>query len=190
MAKSASDYDRKLSEYDADIFENFYAKSSKEKLPVEADILTAVKDSGVYLGGTVDQAKAAYVAEWERLPSEYAILIWHWAQQPTDDVIQEMELMATEVVFPEIGGLAPPEERPRAQWALERSHERSGVRMMSFCRESASCSPVRRRDRRDGGSRPQPATGDERKREGPRTSRRSGTGCGAIGSWHGRRWSR
>ena len=126
-SSTRSDYDRKLREYDTDIFENFYAKFFKEKLPVEADILKAVKDSGLFLGGTVDQAKAAYVAEWERLPSEYAILIWHWARQPTDDVIHEMELMATEV-FPEIGGLAPPEERPRAQWALERSNEPTGVR--------------------------------------------------------------
>lgn len=117
IAKSASDYDRKLREYDADIFENFYAKFFKEKLPVDADILKAIKDSGLYLGGTVDQAKAAFAAEWEKLPSEYSILIWHWAQQPTDDLIREMELMATEV-YPEIGGMTPPEERPRAQWAV------------------------------------------------------------------------
>jgi alkanesulfonate monooxygenase SsuD/methylene tetrahydromethanopterin reductase-like flavin-dependent oxidoreductase (luciferase family) len=129
VAKSAADYDRKLREYDCDIFENFYAKFFKEKLPVTADILKAVKDSGLFLGGTVDQAKAAFASEWERLPSEYSILIWHWAQQPTDDLIREMELMATEV-YPEIGGLTSPDERPRAQWALaaERSQEAVGTR--------------------------------------------------------------
>ncbi len=118
IASSASDYDRKLMEYDADIFENFYAKFFKGKLPVGTDILKAIKDSGLFLGGTVDDAKRAFVSEWEQLPSEYSVLIWHWAQQPVDDLLREMELMATEV-YPEIGGMAPPEERPRAQWAVE-----------------------------------------------------------------------
>lgn len=118
VTETAAEFDRKLNEYDADIFENFYAKFFKQKLPIDADVLEAIKGSGLFLGGTVDQARAAFAAEWEQLPSEYSILIWHWAQQPTDDLLREMELMATKV-YPEIGGMAPPEERPRAQWATE-----------------------------------------------------------------------
>ena len=110
-------------DYDADIFENFYAKFFKKKLPIDGDILSAIKDSGLYSGGTIDQAKAQFSAEWTVIPYEYTILIWHWAQQPTDDLLREMEMLATHV-FPEIGGMAPPEEKPRAQWALEQMSEK------------------------------------------------------------------
>lgn len=116
ITDSAAAYDKALMDYDADIFENFYAKFFKKKMPVGADVLQGMKDSGLFLGGTVDQAKAQFAAEWEQVPYEYSVLIWHWAQQPVDDLIREMELMATKV-YPEIGGLAGPEERPRAQWA-------------------------------------------------------------------------
>lgn len=117
VAATSADFDRKLNEYDADIFENFYAKFFKKKMPVGSDVVQAMKDSGLFLGGTVDEARAAFASEWEKLPSEYSVLIWHWAQQPTDDLIREMELMA-EKVYPEIGGMEPPESRPRAQWAV------------------------------------------------------------------------
>jgi alkanesulfonate monooxygenase SsuD/methylene tetrahydromethanopterin reductase-like flavin-dependent oxidoreductase (luciferase family) len=123
IASNAAEFDRKLVDYDADIFENFYAKFFKKKLPIDGDIVSAIKDSGLYLGGTVDQAKAQFSAEWNTIPYEYSILIWHWALQPTDDLLREMEMLATHV-FPEVGGMAPPEERPRAQWALERISER------------------------------------------------------------------
>ncbi len=116
ITDSAAAYDKALMDYDADIFENFYAKFFKKKMPVGADVLQGMKDSGLFLGGTVDQAKAQFAAEWEQVPYEYSVLIWHWAQQPVDDLIREMELMATKV-YPEIGGLAGPQERPRAQWA-------------------------------------------------------------------------
>lgn len=109
-------FDQALLDYDADIFENFYAKFFKAKMPVGADIVQSVKDSGLYLGGTVDQAKADFAAEWAQVPYEYSILIWHWAQQPVDDLLREMEAMATQV-YPEIGGLEAPEARPRPQWA-------------------------------------------------------------------------
>jgi alkanesulfonate monooxygenase SsuD/methylene tetrahydromethanopterin reductase-like flavin-dependent oxidoreductase (luciferase family) len=116
ISDSAAAFDKALLDYDADIFANFYAKFFKTKMPVGADIVQAIKDSGLYLGGTVDDARRQFAAEWEAVPYEYSVLIWHWAQQPVDDLLREMELMATKV-YPEIGGMAAPEERPRAQWA-------------------------------------------------------------------------
>jgi alkanesulfonate monooxygenase SsuD/methylene tetrahydromethanopterin reductase-like flavin-dependent oxidoreductase (luciferase family) len=123
ITASEADYDRALLEYDADIFQNFYAKFFKKKMPIDGDIVSAIKQSGLYSGGTVDQVKAQFAAEWASVPHEYSILIWHWAQQPTDDLLREMELMATQV-YPEIGGLTPPEEKPRTQWALEQMSDK------------------------------------------------------------------
>jgi alkanesulfonate monooxygenase SsuD/methylene tetrahydromethanopterin reductase-like flavin-dependent oxidoreductase (luciferase family) len=118
ITATEADFDAALLNYDADIFENFYAKFFNHKMPIGADLLQAIKGSGLFCGGTVDQATAHFVKEWEQVPYEYSVLIFHWAQQPTDDVIREMELMANKV-YPEIGGMAPPEEKPRAQWTNE-----------------------------------------------------------------------
>jgi hypothetical protein len=42
--------------------------------------------------GTPDQVRDQYVEEWKRMPSEYVIIIYHFAQQPVDAVIENMEL--------------------------------------------------------------------------------------------------
>jgi alkanesulfonate monooxygenase SsuD/methylene tetrahydromethanopterin reductase-like flavin-dependent oxidoreductase (luciferase family) len=117
VTATAAGYDAALQAYDADIFENFYAKFFTHKMKAGANVVQDMKDSGLFLGGTVDDARRQFSAEWSQVPYEYSINIWHWAQQPTDDLIREMELMATKV-YPEIGGMAPPEEKPRAQWAV------------------------------------------------------------------------
>jgi hypothetical protein len=33
-----------------------------------------------------------YVEEWKRMPSEYVIIIYHFAQQPVESVIENMEM--------------------------------------------------------------------------------------------------
>lgn len=118
ITETPAAYDQALLDYDADIFENFYAKFFKGKMPTDMDIVDAIKASGLFLGGTVEQTRDAFAREWELVPSEYSVLVWHWAQQSVDDVIREMELMATEV-YPAIGGMTPPDERARTQWALD-----------------------------------------------------------------------
>lgn len=118
VTESAAAYDKALADYDLDIFENFYAKFFNHKMPVGTDVLQACKDSGLFVGGTVDSTIRHFVDEWTTVPYEYSVLIWHWSQQPTDDLLREMELLATKV-YPEIGGITPPEERPRPQWALD-----------------------------------------------------------------------
>jgi alkanesulfonate monooxygenase SsuD/methylene tetrahydromethanopterin reductase-like flavin-dependent oxidoreductase (luciferase family) len=111
-------FDRALLDYDADIFENFYSKFFTHKMPSGSTTLNNLKASGLFVGGTVDDACRSFEREWTEVPYEYSILIWHWAQQPVDDLMREMELMATKV-YPAIGGMTPPEVRPRAQWARE-----------------------------------------------------------------------
>jgi alkanesulfonate monooxygenase SsuD/methylene tetrahydromethanopterin reductase-like flavin-dependent oxidoreductase (luciferase family) len=111
-------FDAALAAYDADIFENFYSKFFTHKMPRDSNTIDNMKNSGLFVGGTVDEACRSFEAEWSEVPYEYSILIWHWAQQPTDDLMREMELMATKV-YPAIGGMAPPEESARPQWSRE-----------------------------------------------------------------------
>jgi alkanesulfonate monooxygenase SsuD/methylene tetrahydromethanopterin reductase-like flavin-dependent oxidoreductase (luciferase family) len=90
IAKSAEDYDRKLVQYDLDIYKNFYSPFFPQ-LPANVDWVQNMKDSGLFLGGTLEQARTLFQQEWAKVPCEYLTLIWHYAQQPKDEVIWELE---------------------------------------------------------------------------------------------------
>jgi alkanesulfonate monooxygenase SsuD/methylene tetrahydromethanopterin reductase-like flavin-dependent oxidoreductase (luciferase family) len=90
IAKNEEDYHRKLAQYDLDIYKNFYSPFFPQ-LPANVDWIQNMKESGLFLGGTLEQARALFQKEWARVPSEYVTLIWHYAQQPKEEVIWELE---------------------------------------------------------------------------------------------------
>lgn len=90
IAKSTEDYHRKLTEYDLDIYKNFYSPFFPQ-LPANVDWIQNMQDSGLFLGGTLEQARTLFQQEYAKVPSEYLTLIWHYAQQPKEEVIWELE---------------------------------------------------------------------------------------------------
>ncbi len=105
-ANSAEEYDEKLKAYDVEIFKNFISKffprSHFRPPPTEEGWVQTLKDSGLWIGcGSVDDQKRAFVREWEEVPAEYLMFIWHYAQQPKELVIREMEIFMEEI-YPEI----------------------------------------------------------------------------------------
>ena len=102
LAKSAADFDRKLRNYDLDIFKNFYSVFGNHNVdPVQNDAeaaFKAMKDHKFILGGTVDDAIADWREIYSRIPCEYITLIWHWAQQPKDELLEEIRLFMDKVV--------------------------------------------------------------------------------------------
>jgi hypothetical protein len=57
-----------------------------------------VINCGLYVGGTAEDVREQLQSQLDRLPTEYLVLIWHWAQQPTHDVLREMERFAQDVL--------------------------------------------------------------------------------------------
>lgn len=105
IGKSAADFDRKLRDYDLDIFKNFYSVFGNHNVdPVNHDAeaaFRAMKEHKFVLGGTIDDAIADWQEIYSRIPCEYITLIWHWAQQPKDELLEEMQLFM-EKVIPEL----------------------------------------------------------------------------------------
>ena len=105
-----AEFDDQLRRYDLDIYKNFYSRfftgSHFDYGQSEREWLDSIKTSGLFFGGSSDDVKRTLVAEWERVPSEYLIIIWHYAQQPKDDVIREMRVFM-EDVYPEIRDAYP-----------------------------------------------------------------------------------
>jgi alkanesulfonate monooxygenase SsuD/methylene tetrahydromethanopterin reductase-like flavin-dependent oxidoreductase (luciferase family) len=121
ITDTAEAYDAALRQYDLGISEHFYsAFRSRQPGRLKAGAvlygsgsLDTLKDNqtgAIYFGGTVDDARREIVAEYEKYPAEYLVLITHYAQQPKEDLIRELELFATKVVT-EVGGLEPPTPR-------------------------------------------------------------------------------
>jgi hypothetical protein len=57
----------------------------------------SVLGSGLWTAGSIAQVKDAYAELWKRMPAEYVVLIYHFAQQPLESVIEQMTLFTEHV---------------------------------------------------------------------------------------------
>jgi alkanesulfonate monooxygenase SsuD/methylene tetrahydromethanopterin reductase-like flavin-dependent oxidoreductase (luciferase family) len=99
IGESEADYHRKLWKYDVDIYKNFYSPFFPQ-FPADpnTDWVKNISESGIYTGGTLDQVRSEWQRIYEQVPSEYITLIFHFAQQPKDEVLRELEQFMTKVV--------------------------------------------------------------------------------------------
>jgi alkanesulfonate monooxygenase SsuD/methylene tetrahydromethanopterin reductase-like flavin-dependent oxidoreductase (luciferase family) len=103
VADSEKEYDEKLRKYDQDIYQNFYVPFFPQ-FPDDTsniDWVENIKGSGIFHGGTLDQLTEQFVKAYEVVPAEFITLIWHYAQQPKDEVIYELKTFM-EKVIPEL----------------------------------------------------------------------------------------
>lgn len=98
IADSEEAYRQKLMDYDVDIYKNFYGPFFPQfPSDPDTDWVENISNSGIYVGGTVERVQAQWEEMFEEVPSEYITLIFHYAQQPKDDVIAELERFMTRV---------------------------------------------------------------------------------------------
>ena len=62
------------------------------------DWVLNMKESGIFIGGTVEQSIEQWQEIYSKVPAEYITLIWHYAQNPKEDVIEELELFMNHVL--------------------------------------------------------------------------------------------
>ncbi|MEK9831252.1 MAG: LLM class flavin-dependent oxidoreductase [Rhodospirillaceae bacterium] len=102
ITKTSEDFDRKLRDYDLDIYKNFYGPFFPQfPRGNDDELIQGMKDSDIFIGGTVDESIKAWQHIYDQVPCEYITLIWHWAQQPKDDMMEELRLFM-EKVLPEL----------------------------------------------------------------------------------------
>lgn len=97
-----------LRKYDAEIQRNFYHQLALARpgadpakmLPVDApleEFAQQLEGLETHAWGSVDDVREKLVRQWELLPAEYISLIVHYAQQPKESVIRNLELFMSEV---------------------------------------------------------------------------------------------
>ena len=102
IAKNYDEFERRVKKYDVDIFKNFYSIFSNHSVdPAENNddaAFNSMKNTSFLTGGTVDDAIKYWKGIFDQTPFEYITLIWHFAQQPKDEVLEEMQLFMEKVV--------------------------------------------------------------------------------------------
>ena len=99
MGRNEQEFRDKLMRYDYEMYANFYT-AFFPKLPHFADAdatLQSMKESGIFLGGTVEQLKQQWRHIYATVPAEYITLIWHYAQCPKEVVLDELDTFMTKI---------------------------------------------------------------------------------------------
>jgi alkanesulfonate monooxygenase SsuD/methylene tetrahydromethanopterin reductase-like flavin-dependent oxidoreductase (luciferase family) len=105
IGASRKDGLEKLALYDGDIFKHFYGPflSRVSGQPGVAsgatrdDTVAPMLASGLFIAGGASDVRDEFVRQWRELPAEYAVLIYHYAQQPKESVIEDLRLFMREV---------------------------------------------------------------------------------------------
>jgi alkanesulfonate monooxygenase SsuD/methylene tetrahydromethanopterin reductase-like flavin-dependent oxidoreductase (luciferase family) len=106
IADSEAAAREQLMRNDADIFKNFYAAMGRRQLTHPDDIVQSIIDSGLYAFGTVSSVRDTLVNQWQAMPSEYIVLIFHYAQMPKDETIRHLCTFMQEIK-PALDELSP-----------------------------------------------------------------------------------
>ncbi len=115
VGRSEQEFRDKLFSYDYEMYANFYT-AFFPKLPhfEDADAtMRSMKESGIFMGGTVEQLKSQWRQIYATLPAEYITLIWHYAQCPAEVVLDELEVFMSKVL-PELDAPASSERSSEA----------------------------------------------------------------------------
>jgi alkanesulfonate monooxygenase SsuD/methylene tetrahydromethanopterin reductase-like flavin-dependent oxidoreductase (luciferase family) len=110
IADSEDAYEQKLLAYDLDIYRNFYVPFFPQ-FPGSPDDpefnwVQNMRESGIFIGGTLESCKQQWLELYERVPAEFICLIWHYAQIPKHEVTGELEAFMTHVV-PDLEACSP-----------------------------------------------------------------------------------
>ncbi len=110
VGRTEQEFRDKLFKYDYEMYANFYT-AFFPKLPhfEDADAtMQSMRESGIFMGGTVEQLKSQWRQIYATLPAEYITLIWHYAQCPAEVVLDELEAFMSKVL-PELDAPASSE---------------------------------------------------------------------------------
>ncbi len=93
------EYDRRLGAYDLDIYKNFYGPFFPQfPNDPDTDHIANMKESDIFIGGSVERSKELWQELIDRVPTEYITLIWHYAQIPKELVAEELTLFMEQIL--------------------------------------------------------------------------------------------
>ncbi|CAM3228480.1 LLM class flavin-dependent oxidoreductase [Nocardioides dubius] len=95
IAETEAEARENILKYDLDIFSDLYTGTTPMK--IEGDPADAIANCGLWMAGSIEQVRDKFISEWKRLPSEYVVMPSHFAQQPAEEVLRQLEMFMTHV---------------------------------------------------------------------------------------------
>jgi alkanesulfonate monooxygenase SsuD/methylene tetrahydromethanopterin reductase-like flavin-dependent oxidoreductase (luciferase family) len=87
---------RNVEAWDVDVFRDLYAGTTPMIFDPDHAV-DSVLGSGLWVIGSADEVRDQYLEQWAKLPAEYVVLIYHFAQQPAESVIENIEMFMQHV---------------------------------------------------------------------------------------------
>ena len=89
-------------DWSGDIFQNFYGPlfpgwTEEKKNASDKEKLALMDESGLFNYGSVSEMRDFYVDQWKQMPAEFIIIIYHYAQTPKQDMIDQLKIFMEEV---------------------------------------------------------------------------------------------
>ena len=88
---------RAVADYDLELYRNMYRPLTPVMPFDERQPVQSMLDCGLWMCGTPEEVREQFVRQWEELPAEYVVLVSHYAQQPLESVVRNMELFIEHV---------------------------------------------------------------------------------------------
>lgn len=79
-----------ITDYDVEMYKNLYQPLTPRMSWDPEKPVDSVLSSGLWMAGTAEEVRDQFVAQWKELPAEYCVLIFHYAQQPLESVIENL----------------------------------------------------------------------------------------------------
>lgn len=104
IGRDSADVRDRMQRYDVDIYKNFYTRFFPHfSTDSDTDWVQNALESDLYTVGTASEMRAQWEKMYESVPAEYITLIYHYAQQPKEEIIEEVEQFMTQV-WPHLDG--------------------------------------------------------------------------------------
>jgi len=104
FSRDKAHFRQQLNDYDAEFYKNIYGSFFPflvDGVDTQDALIDRMVDTGIFIGGSLEDTIAEWKHTYERIPAEYICLIWHYAQCPKEKVIEELEIFM-EKVLPEL----------------------------------------------------------------------------------------
>lgn len=80
-----------------EIYRNLY-KALTPVMPYDpTDQVGSVTGCGLWYVDSVNEVQQQFISQWKIVPAEYLVLIFHYAQQPKESVISNLELFMSRI---------------------------------------------------------------------------------------------
>jgi alkanesulfonate monooxygenase SsuD/methylene tetrahydromethanopterin reductase-like flavin-dependent oxidoreductase (luciferase family) len=101
VGDTEAEWREKIRRYEAEMYAHHYTTFYPGKLPAfddEQKTVQAMIDSGIFMGGNVEQLKEKWRNIYAQMPTEYITLVNHYAQIPKDILLEELHVFMTQVL--------------------------------------------------------------------------------------------